>query len=139
MRRISPVALVSALLLGTELLAQNPPQQGVTFKSTSRTVAIYATVTDDTRRLVPDLEQKHFEVYDNGKLRPLTVFKSDVQPITVVVMLDTSGSMTLNYDLLKLASERFVLRLLPEDRARIGSFSDKIIISPTFTGDRDEL
>ena len=54
-------------------------------------------------------------------------------------MLDTSGSMTLNLDLLKLAAERFVLRLLPDDRARIGSFSDKIRISPRFTSDRDEL
>jgi len=62
-----------------------------------------------------------------------------VQPITVVVMLDTSGSMTFNLDLLKLAAEQFVLRLLPDDKARIGSFSDKIIISPTFTNNRDEL
>ena len=32
-----------------------------------------------------------------------------------------------------------MLRLLPEDRALIGSFSDKIIISPEFTNDRDQL
>jgi Ca-activated chloride channel family protein len=54
-------------------------------------------------------------------------------------MLDTSGSMTLNLEFLKTAAERFVLRLLPADQARIGSFSDKIRISPQFTGDRDEL
>jgi VWFA-related protein len=54
-------------------------------------------------------------------------------------MLDTSGSMTMNLDLLKQAAERFVTRLLPADQARIGSFSEKIIISPTFTHDRDEL
>jgi VWFA-related protein len=54
-------------------------------------------------------------------------------------MLDTSLSMELHYDTLRLAAERFVLRLLPEDRAKVGAFSDKIIISPEFTGDRDEL
>jgi VWFA-related protein len=137
MTRISTAVLV--LLVGASLVAGPERPQGTTFRSASRTVAIYATVTDATGRLVPDLEQKHFEIYDNGKLQPLTIFKSDVQPITVVTMLDTSGSMTLNLDLLKLAAERFVLRLLPEDRARIGSFSDKILISPQFTGDRDEL
>jgi hypothetical protein len=42
-------------------------------------------------------------------------------------------------DFLKVAAERFVLRLLPEDRARIGSFSDKIRISPQFSSDRDAL
>jgi VWFA-related protein len=130
---------VLVLFVGVSLLAGPEPRQDTTFRSTSRTVAIYATVTDATGRLVPDLEQKHFEIYDNAKLQPLTVFKSDVQPITVVTMLDTSGSMTLNLDLLKLAAERFVLRLLPEDRARIGSFSDKILISPRFTSDRDDL
>ena len=127
------------LLVGLSLLAAPKPPQGQVFRSASKTVAIYATVTDGTGRLVPDLEQSHFEVYDNGKLQPLTIFKSDVQPITVVAMLDTSGSMTLNLELLKVAAERFVLRLLPEDRARIGSFSDKIRLSPQFTGDRDEL
>jgi VWFA-related protein len=123
-----------ALLAGPDVAAQGP-----TFRSASQTVAIYATVTDETGRLIPDLDQPHFEVYDNGRLQALTIFKSDVQPITVVTMLDTSGSMTLNFELLKVAAERFVLRLLPADRARIGSFSDKIRISPAFTGDRDEL
>jgi VWFA-related protein len=102
-------------------------------------VPIYATVTDRNGRLIPDLRQEHFQVFDEGQRQEITIFKSDVQPITVVVMLDTSGSMTANIDLLKIAAERFVLRLLPEDKARIGSFSDKIIISPAFTGDRDEL
>ena len=59
------------------------------------------------------LEQQHFEIFDDLKPQELTLFKSDVQPITVVVMLDTSGSMTFNLDLLKVAAEQFVLRLLP--------------------------
>lgn len=134
-----PTALALTLLLGFALAAVPSAQQAPIFRSASQTVPIYATVTDSTGRLVPDLEESHFEVYDNGVKQPLTLFKSDVQPITVVVMLDTSGSMTLNLDLLKDAAERFVLRLLPEDRARIGSFSDKIRISPTFTGNRDDL
>jgi VWFA-related protein len=130
------VSLVAAglVLTGGPLAAQTP-----TFRSSSQTVAIYATVTDQDGRLVPDLQQEHFEVFDNLKPAPITLFKSDVQPITVVVMLDTSGSMTMNLDLLKQAAERFVTRLLPADQARIGSFSEKIIISPTFTHDRDEL
>lgn len=113
-------------------------QQGV-FRAASDTVPIYATVLDRDGRLAPDLLQEDFRIYDNGELQDITVFKSDVQPITVIVMLDTSGSMTANIDLLKIAAERFVLRLLPDDQARVGSFSDKIIISREFTNDRDEL
>lgn len=118
--------------------APSPKAQQV-FRSSTQTVPIYATVVDRSGRLVPDLTQEEFEVYDDGKLQPLTNFKSDVQPITVVVMLDTSGSMTANIDLLKLAAEQFVLRLLPEDKAKIGSFAELIYVSPNFTNDRDAL
>jgi VWFA-related protein len=130
--------LVLSLLAATAAL---PAQQAPTFRSTSQVVAIYATVTDRDGRLVPDLAQEHFEVLDNGKPVPLSLFQSDVQPITVVAMLDSSGSMTMNLELLKDAAEQFILRLLPEDRARVGTFSDKIIISPRgrFSSNRDEL
>ena len=49
--------------------------------------------------------------------------------------------MTLNLDLVKAAAEQFVIRLLPEDRAKVGAFNDKIQILPKddFTNDRDQL
>ncbi|MEO8482991.1 MAG: VWA domain-containing protein [Acidobacteriota bacterium] len=134
MTRSVPLALAVCVVVA--FVAKTSAQ---VFRSSSQTVAIYATVVDSDNHLATDLEQKDFEVYDNGVLKPLTLFKSDIQPITVVVMLDTSGSMTMDIDLLKTAAERFVLRLLPEDRARIGSFNDKIIISPRFIGNRDDL
>ncbi|HYN10185.1 MAG TPA: VWA domain-containing protein [Vicinamibacterales bacterium] len=135
MKRITSVTFLVVLAGAAGLIAQQAPA----FRAGVQTVPIYATVVDAAGRLVPSLEREHFEVLDNGVLQPLTFFQSDVQPIKVVVMLDTSGSMTLHLKLLMQAAEQFVLRLLPADRARIGSFSDKIILSPTFTGDRDEL
>lgn len=136
MRPVAP--LLVTLLVGV-LTALPIAQQGPVFRSSSLTVPIYATVTDGTGRLVPDLLEEHFEIYDNGIKQPLTVFKSDVQPITVVVMLDTSGSMTGALGFLKDAAESFFVRLLPEDKARVGSFSEKIKITPRFTSNRDEL
>lgn len=132
--------LVSTLILGTALAAVPAArQEGPIFRSASETVPIYATVTDRSGRLVPDLQEEDFEVYDNGVRQTLTLFKSDVQPITTVIMLDMSGSMTLDLEFLKDAAENFILRLLPDDRARVGSFSDKIRISPRFTNNRDDL
>jgi Ca-activated chloride channel homolog len=135
MKRRAIFVLLSAVLATAAVLAQQQPP----FRATVQTVAVYATVLDEAGRLVPNLEREHFEILDNGVPQPLTIFRSDVQPIKVVVMLDTSGSMTLHLQLLKQAAEQFVLRLLPDDRARIGSFSDKIILSDTFTGNRDDL
>jgi len=135
MKRRAIFVLLAGLLATAAVLAQQQPP----FRATVQTVAVYATVLDEAGRLVPNLEREHFEILDNGVPQPLTIFRSDVQPIKVVVMLDTSGSMTLHLNLLKQAAEQFVLRLLPDDRARIGSFSDKIILSDTFTGNRDDL
>jgi Ca-activated chloride channel family protein len=135
MKRLAILAMLAAVLATAAVLAQQQPP----FRATVQTVAVYASVLDEAGRLVPNLERDHFEILDNGVPQPITIFRSDVQPIKVVVMLDTSGSMTLHLKLLKQAAEQFVLRLLPDDRARIGSFSDKIILSDTFTGNRDDL
>jgi len=110
---------------------------------TTQTVPLYVTVTDRDRRLVPGLVQEDFEVYDNGKLQPLTNFYNEPQPITAVVMLDTSGSMTLAIDFVKQAAEQFLIRLLPDDQAKIGAFNDKLEVHPEpglpFTSNRDQL
>jgi Ca-activated chloride channel family protein len=114
------------------------PQQP-TFRLGTQVVPIYATVTDAEGRLVPDLAREDFQVLDNGKPQEITQFSNETQPITVVVMLDTSASMTINLELVKRAAEQFLIRLLPEDRAAVGAFNDKIQFASELTGDRDAL
>ena len=107
------------------------PQDQPVFKAATRTVALYVTVTDAEKRLVPGLTQSDFEIYDNKKPVAIALFDNETRPITVAVMLDTSGSMTLTLDLLKAAAEQFLIRLLPDDRAKVGAFNDKISFCPT--------
>jgi Ca-activated chloride channel family protein len=133
-----PAVLVAVLAVVVSTV-HGQGQQAPLFRGGVQTVALYATVTDSSGRLVPDLQQKDFDIYDNGKLQTITVFKSDVQPVTVLLTLDTSGSQNLNLELVEDAAEAFVLRLLPVDKARITNFDDKIITSPAFTADRDAL
>src|SRR5262245_53878095 len=126
------LAVVAALLCS--------PAQQPTFKSGAKTVAVYATVADKGGRLVPDLTAADFEVRDEGKVQPLTVFSNDVQPITVVVLLDRRGSMRGNAGLVARATEAFGGRLGAADRARIGVFADRIQIEPaSFTSSHEEL
>jgi Ca-activated chloride channel family protein len=130
-----PVAAFLAFCVCLTAAAAQQP----TFKSGTQVVSVFATVTDAQKRLVPDLVQDDFEVLDNDKPQPLVFFQNEIQPISVVLMLDTSGSMTLTLDLLRLASEQFVLRLLPADSARVGAFNDKIQFNSRFMNDRDQL
>jgi Ca-activated chloride channel family protein len=112
---------------------------GAQFRSGTQVVSLFTTVFDAESRLVPDLTQDDFDVFDNDKPQPLVVFRSENLPITAVVMLDTSGSMTGTIDLLKAAAEQFVIRLLPDDKAAVGAFNDKIELNAGFTNNRDKL
>ncbi len=117
------------------ILAQQP-----TFKAGAQIVPLYITVLDSTKRLVPDLQQSDFEVFDNNQPVNVVLFQNEPEPFSVVVMLDTSGSMTGSIDLLRDAAEQFLIRLLPEDKGMVGAFNDKIQFPVRdFTSDRDEL
>lgn len=129
-----PLAVACATSLSAE-----PQRPQPSFKSGTQIVSVFATVVDADKRLVPGLTQDDFEILDNEKPQPIVVFNNEVQPITVVVMLDTSASMTGSIALLRAAAEQFVLRLLPADKGRVGAFNDKIQMSGRFTSDRDEL
>lgn len=127
-------ALLFVAAAGAASLAAQP-----TFRSAVRTVPVYATAADGSGRLVSDLAQDDFEILDNGKPVTVSAFSNDPQPFTAVVMLDTSASMTEHLKLLNQASEQFLIRLLPVDKAQVGAFNDKLQLSGTFTNDRDEL
>ena len=133
-----PIAGAAALAaaMSLSLLAQQPQP---TFKAGTQVVSIFATVTDPQKRLVSGLTQEDFSVFDNEKPQALVYFDNSIRPINVVVMLDTSGSMTLTIDLLKQAAEQFLLRLLPEDNARVGAFNDKIQFNAKWSNNRDQL
>jgi len=125
---------VIVVLTAGGVMARQP-----TFKTGTQVVSLFVTVADAQKRLVPDLTKDDFEVFDNDKPQPLIFFANEVQPITVVVMLDTSGSMTGSIALLRSAAEQFLIRLLPADKGRVGAFNDKIQFSAHFTNNRDEL
>lgn len=129
------IAVLFVAVAGVASLAARQP----TFRAAVRTVPVYATATDASGRLVADLAQDDFEILDNGKPVTVSAFSNDPQPFTAVVMLDTSASMTEHLKLLNQASEQFLMRLLPVDKAQVGAFNDKLQLSGTFTNDRDEL
>jgi Ca-activated chloride channel family protein len=127
-----------AVAIGAALYVAVQAQEG-RFRTSVDTVSVYATVSDNDGRLVPDLVKDDFTVLDNGTPREITLFSSDIQPITVVIMLDMSGSMFPRFLRLRTSTVSFVDALLPHDRAQIGSFGDEIAISPHLTGDKDLL
>src|ERR1700687_1393547 len=100
----SGMALIVAAAV-TAASQQEPP----IFKAGIQTVPLFATVTDATGRLIPDLAKEDFEIFDNNKAQAVTLFVNDVQFIKVVVMLDESGSIVNNIARVKDGAEQFLL------------------------------
>ena len=135
MKRFLMVGTVAACLLGTIAVARG--QQPV-FRGAGDAVRLFVTVTDGDGRLVTTLMRDDFEVRDEGKPQPITLFDNTPQPIRLIVMLDVSGSMEGNLPLLRSATEQLYARLRRDDRMRIGTFGRDVVIGPWLTRNVDE-
>jgi len=135
-----PAVIVSLAAVSLGAATSAPQAQPPSFSTATRTVAVYATVTNPGGRLVTDLMRDDFAVADNGKAQTLTTFANDIQPITAIVLLDRSSSMKPNFDLEAQGAEAFVRAMGGDDKLRIGSFSNQVQIDPPdFSSDKDAL
>jgi Ca-activated chloride channel homolog len=135
MHRIRAYGTLAMCVIGVLDAAGQQP----TFRGTSDAVRVFATVTDRDGRLVTTLSQSDFEVRDEGKPQPITLFDNSPQPVRLIVMLDVSGSMEGNLPLLRAGAEQLFTRLRPDDVARVGTFGYEVAISPSFTHDVERL
>jgi len=110
-------------------------QQQPTYRGGAETVRVYATVLDKQGRLVTSLTREQFEIRDDGKPQPIVVFDNAPQPIQLVVLLDVSGSMAGNLNLMRNGSKKLFAELGPDDVARVGTFGREVLISEEFTRD----
>ncbi len=135
---LTRTVLTTAALTAALVSAPRAGQQMPTFRTGAKIVPLYVTVTDATGRLVPNLTKDDFQILDNTKPQEISQFTDEILPITVVVMLDTSGSMTLNIDFVRQGAEQFLLRMLPDDKACVGAFNDKIQFASPFSSNSSD-
>ena len=118
-------------------------EQGTRYRSSVDVVEVHVTARDGDKRLVTDLTKDDFELFDNGKRVPISVFSSELQPITIGLLLDRSGSVGAKMGDVSAAAEAFVVKLNAEDRAGVSSLtwdcapytSDKARLVATLRGD----
>src|SRR5687767_14529277 len=134
-KRVGLSAFLVACAIGSLTAAGQQP----TFRGTGDAVRVFVTVTDRDGRLVTNLTQDQFELRDEGKPQPITLFDNSPRPIRLIVMLDVSGSMEGNLPLLRASAEQLFTRLRPDDAARVGAFGKDVVISSEFTRDPAKL
>jgi len=134
------IAAVAAISVGAQQPAppasgQQPPQ----FRAGTRTVTVPVSVTDRNGEFTRDLAKEDFEILDNNVTQTITFFDRQIQPITAVLLLDASASMLVALKPAIAAVNEFIVRLMPGDRLRAGTFAEEIRLEEDFTGDRDAL
>jgi len=135
-RRLTTLFLPALLAAA---MATPAAQDRQVFRGGTRTVPIYASVNDRAGGFVLDLTKDDFEILDNGKVQPISLFTTDLQPVSLLILMDGSGSMLQVFNSVIDAVNSMITRMLPDDRTAIASFADVFQMRQPFTSDRDEL
>ena len=142
MRTYPPVAVAATLLVAAAsagTIAQDT-QEPFRFRSGVELINVTATVTDDAGRFVSGLGKDDFRVFDNNTLVDVTHFSNERVPVSLGIVLDTSGSMTPD----KMASARgaivrFMDLLGPDDEMFLYRFANTAELAQGWTRDRGAL
>jgi VWFA-related protein len=149
-RRVAPVAIAFVAILtlagSAPLGAQAPSQvKPFTLEVEVDVVSVTAVVFDKKGNFIRGLGAEDVELYEDGTLQDVDYFReassdeAERVPLTVVLVLDTSGSMNESMRFLQEAVLNFVYKLEEVDTAMVVSFNDSVKGSAEFTGDIDRL
>src|SRR6266513_1410714 len=121
---------------------QANPQSGQTFRTEVNLVDVLFTVLNRRNKLVPDLEQGDFKVFDEGKPQDIRYFSKQTDlPLRIGMLLDTSNSIRDRIKFEQDASVNFLFSVLRhnKDEAFVMTFDDEPQIVQGFTGDAGAL
>ncbi|MEN3336922.1 MAG: Ca-activated chloride channel [Acidobacteriota bacterium] len=115
--------------------------QSFRFKTGVELINVTATVTDANGRFVPNLQQDDFRVYQDGEPQPITHFNSERVPVSLGVVLDTSGSMEgEKMAAARDALDRFLSQLLePDDEVFLYRFDTNPVLIQGWTKDKRRM
>jgi VWFA-related protein len=128
-----------ALCLAAPVVADVPAAGRAVFKGGVDLVHLHVTVTDKEDHSVTGLRQQDFAVFEDGVPQQLAMFDGEGAPLSVLLMIDSSGSMDEMLPAARLAAERVLAVLRPGDRARVVSFNNRDALLQDFTDDRQAL
>jgi VWFA-related protein len=102
-------------------------------------VILHATVVDEQRRLVTNLEQPAFNILENGAPVAITSFHREDIPVAMGVVIDNSGSMHENRERVTRAVLNLIRAGNPNDQTFVVNFSTDSYLDQDFTSNADLL
>jgi Ca-activated chloride channel family protein len=134
MRSWVRVAAAVTLLSASQMPAS---AQQPTFRSATELVSLNVSVIGPNAKPVSGLAADQFQVFEDGVQQDVQFFSPGELPLDVVILLDTSASMTGSIGLVQHAASRFAHSLRGGDRAAVMGISNGLRVLQTFTNDTD--
>ena len=142
--RVHGMGIVLFLLLLLPALSraqEPPPPQAGTLRVDVQVVNVYLTVKEKKGALVSTLKAEDFEVFEDGQRQELRSFERETdRPLTMAVLIDTSGSQSQTLPLEKEAVHLFFRQVMrPSDLALLVSFDTDVDLLQDFTSEVERL
>jgi Ca-activated chloride channel homolog len=114
-------------------------QEPVTLRSDTTLVLIPVAVTDKLNRFVVGLGKENFRLFEDGKEQKITDFSGEDAPLSVGILVDTSGSMDMKLSRSRAAAREFLKTMNQEDEGFLIEFNDSVEMMHGFTNDFKEI
>ncbi len=147
---VSPIVaiLAAAALSGQQTKPQGssavpPEESGTIFRSDTRVVVCNTTVVDKNGRLITDLPQGAFTVYEIEVQQPIRTFKREDVPVSMGLIIDNSGSMRDKRAKVEAAASALAKDSNKDDEVFVVNFNDEAFLDnphgKDFTSDIQEI
>src|SRR5258708_38341943 len=123
------VALPAVFSIG--LLAQ--------FTAGTRLVVLHASVSGRQGKLLSNLNQDAFRVFENGTPQEIKLFRHEDVPVSLGIVIDGSGSMHSKLPRVEAAALALVHESNPRDEGFIVNFNDQALLAVPFTSDPEKM
>jgi Ca-activated chloride channel family protein len=128
------------LMLGQQLkVGDQADSSDAVFSTETRLVPLNVTVTDKSGRLVTNLPESAFQVFENGVQQTIRLFKREDIPVSMGLIIDNSGSMREKRRRVETAALAMVRDSNPQDEVFIVNFNDEAFLDAHFTNDAKVL
>jgi Ca-activated chloride channel family protein len=89
-------------------------------------ITVPVKITARSGKLVRDLKETEFKIFENGTEQEIAYFSNDEQPFTVALLLDMSYSSVFKLREIQAAADLFVGQLKPDDKVMVVAFDEKV-------------
>src|ERR1044072_5766922 len=137
--RIDPPLMNAAFSKPPTLTDPNDPPVADVIKIGSRLVNQNVRVTDSAGKLIPNLSPADFQIFKNNIEKQVVRFEPVTSPVSVVLLLDASGSTKEHWKIIKKAAKKFIETLSPNTPIAVAAFTRRFMVICDFSCDRKTL